>query len=352
MNRLVRLAVATAACGLMLAGCVPPETPPVLPVAPVPAGPQITVQSVAVPLNPNDPTQTKIGNFTYAGGIAITSSDSTRLHGLSTLTVLGDQRIMSASDDGDLFEARLVLDENDRLVGLKEAKIEPLLGLDGKPLSGKEWADAEGMTILPNGDRLVSFERNHRIWRYPAAGGAPVVAPSPQTIFPENEGMEALAYYPAAGADAYIVGGEEGEVWVCKLSGGCQSAPPQMGPDIAYGLVAVSAFNGPAVALMHRAYDPIQGNRIQVSLINDPTTKRRFPLVSDRFTLQAPLTRDNFEGLAVSSNRAGGVRLYLMSDDNFSARQRTLLLAFDWIPPPPQPAAPPPPPRKRAPVRR
>jgi hypothetical protein len=27
--------------------------------------------------------------------------------------------------------------------------------------------DAEGMAILANGDRLVSFERNHRIWLYP-----------------------------------------------------------------------------------------------------------------------------------------------------------------------------------------
>lgn len=352
MNRLARLIVATALCGTMLAGCAPKEAPPVLPVAPVPAGPEISVQSASVPLNPNDPAQTRIGNFTYAGGIAITSSDSTRLHGLSTLTVLGDHRIVSASDDGDVFEAKLVLDDQDRLVGLKDGKIEPLLGLDGKPLSGKEWADAEGMTFLPNGDRLVSFERNHRIWRYPAGGGAPVVAPSPKTIFPENEGMEALAYYPAAGPDAYIVGGEEGEVWVCKLSAGCESAPPQMGPDIAYGLVSFSAFNGPAIAMMHRAFDPIQGNRIQVSIVNDPLTKRRFPLVVDRFTLQAPLTRDNFEGLAVSSNRAGGLRLYILSDDNFSARQQTLLMAFDWSPPPPQPIAPKPAPKRRAPVRR
>ncbi|WP_269714155.1 esterase-like activity of phytase family protein [Caulobacter sp. NIBR2454] len=346
MNRLVRLTAATALCGALLASCAP-EAPPLLPLAPVPAGPSFTVQTTPVPLNPSDPAQTKIGNFTFAGGIAITSSDSTRLHGLSTLTILPDHRILSASDDGDVFEARLVLDEQDRLVGLKDTKIEPLKGLDGKPLAGKEWADAEGMTVLPNGDRLISFERNHRIWRYPADGGLPVVAPSPQTIFPENEGMEALAFFPAAGPDAYIVGGEEGEVWVCKLSGGCQSAPPQMGPDIAYGLVAFSAFDGAAVAVMHRAWDPIQGSRIQVSLVGDPLTKRRFPLVSDRLTLKGPLTVDNFEGLAVTRNAAGGTRLYLMSDDNFSARQRTLLLAFDWVPAAPPAVIPKAPVRKR-----
>ena len=37
-------------------------------------------------------------------------------------------------------------------------------------------------------------------------------------------------------------------------------------------------------------------------------------------------------------NRPGGVRrLYLISDDNFSRYQRTLLMAFDWTPPKPAP---------------
>jgi hypothetical protein len=37
---------------------------------------------------------------------------------------------------------------------------------------------------------------------------------------------------------------------------------------------------------------------------------------------------DNFEGIA-AKKAEGGVRLYIISDNNFSPSQRTLLMAFD-----------------------
>jgi hypothetical protein len=46
--------------------------------------------------------------------------------------------------------------------------------------------------------------------------------------------------------------------------------------------------------------------------------------------LARPATVDNFEGLAAVPRADGGFRFYLLSDDNASATQRTLLLAFDW----------------------
>jgi hypothetical protein len=49
--------------------------------------------------------------------------------------------------------------------------------------------------------------------------------------------------------------------------------------------------------------------------------------------LERPLTVDNFEGVAAQARPDGRVRFYLISDDNFSGKQRTLLLAFDWTPP-------------------
>ena len=39
-------------------------------------------------------------------------------------------------------------------------------------------------------------------------------------------------------------------------------------------------------------------------------------------------TTDNFEGIA-AERRNGATRLYILSDDNFSPAQRTLMLAFD-----------------------
>ena len=44
--------------------------------------------------------------------------------------------------------------------------------------------------------------------------------------------------------------------------------------------------------------------------------------------LKLPGTTDNFEGIAAET-RNGRTRLYILSDDNFSPMQRTLLLAFD-----------------------
>ena len=46
-------------------------------------------------------------------------------------------------------------------------------------------------------------------------------------------------------------------------------------------------------------------------------------------TWTAPATVDNFEGIAAVRRPDGGVRLYILSDDNFNPGQRTLLLAFD-----------------------
>ena len=48
--------------------------------------------------------------------------------------------------------------------------------------------------------------------------------------------------------------------------------------------------------------------------------------------MSKPLTVDNFEGVDFVPRPGGAYRVYILSDDNFSASQRTLLLAFDWRP--------------------
>jgi hypothetical protein len=52
----------------------------------------------------------------------------------------------------------------------------------------------------------------------------------------------------------------------------------------------------------------------------------------DELALAAPLTVDNYEGVAALPRPDGSVRFYVISDDNFSRLPRTLLLAFDWRP--------------------
>jgi hypothetical protein len=348
-----RLALTLALVGGLVAGCAEHAAPPpVIPAAPVKAGPEITVVATPIPMDAADPTKvTAEGGFTYAGGLVLTSADTTRLHGLSDLRIGAGDVLTAISDEGDVFEAKIQLDAAGRLAGLTAGKLFPLTGLDGQPLQGKRAADAEGLAVMPNGGRLVSFEGDHRIWLYPAQAdggwGTPRPAPKPATILPDNEGLEALSAYPAAGPDAYIVGGEEGEVWLCRLSADCKSLPPQSGPDFTWGLTAFAPFQGSAIATLHRGFDPIRGWRAIVRFISDPTLPLARQRTAASLRIDGAMPRDNFEGLALSSSPSGAIRIYVLSDDGaVSAKQRTLLLAFDWTPPPPPPPAPAKPPRK------
>ena len=306
-------------------------TPAALPEAPIPYRPGVAITASPVPLNPQDPAQTRIGDFAYAGGLVLTSAETSRLHGLSELRILAGDQLVAVSDEGDLLEAHLRRDKAGRLTGLDGARLSVLADLEGRPLSGKEEADAEGLAVLASGDRLVSFERRHRVWRYPAAGGPAQEAPFPAVEFPDNAGMEALAPYPSSGPDAYLVGAEEsGQTWICRVVGGCvswEAVPLPRG----FGLVSAAALPDGAIAYLLRAWDPLQGPRVSIVVRKD---RREIA----RLDLARPYTVDNFEGLEAVAGPDGSIRFYLISDDNFAAVQRTLLLAFDWKPAPQGPA--------------
>ena len=324
MKRLAGLVLAG-----LLAACAAPAPPP-LPDKPQPAGPEIQILTTPVPLDPANPQRTSLNGFTYMGGVAITDPVTNRVHGLSDLRVTPDGRIVTISDFGDLFEAKLQFGQDSRLGGLTDGKLWTLKRPDGQTVQGKLESDAEGLAILANGDRLVSFERDHRIWRYPAAGGPPVAAPKPGNLFSENEGMEGLTEYPFAGPDAYLVGSEEGEVWLCKLSAACQTFSVLNGPDLEYGLTALAPFQDGSLVAVHRAWDPVRGSRITVSVYAAAALKSRQPQPMARLVLNAPLTTDNIEGVALITSPTGATRMLLLSDDNASGSQRTLLMVFDW----------------------
>jgi hypothetical protein len=284
------------------------------------AGGPISIDAVPVPLNPKNPSAVAIGDFLYAGGLFLTSSKTDQLHALSDLEVTGTDRLTAVGDLGVLVQARLVLDGAGRLVGLADARLTPLTGENGKPFADKTDADAEGLAVLPNGDRLVSFERRDRIWLYPAGGGPPRPVPMPGVSFPLNGGMEALAPDPEAGADAYVVGAElSGDTWSCRL----RSKPCVKGPTVdkpaGFGLVAIRRLPGMTIYLLRAI------NRISLRIF-------RSAEMVGRMDIAPPMTVDNFEGLAAVPRPDGGLRFYLLSDDNAQASQRTLLLAFDWRP--------------------
>jgi len=321
----VRLAAAGLGLLLALSACAAQVHGPAAPVA---AGDAIRLTARPVPLDPTSPGRDRIGHFTYAGGLDITSPDTSRLHGLSDLKVWPDGRLLSESDEGDVFEARLALDAAGRPARLTEGRLYPLVGEDGRPLPalGKDEADAEGIAELADGDRLVSLERDDRILLYPANGGRPRKVPSPPETYPFNLGMEALAADPDAGPDAYVVGGEaSGRTWTCRLSGACvEGVTVAKAPEA--GLSALAVLPAGRRAYLLRSFSPLAGVRVTLRIAEaDGRTV-------DELALGAPLTVDNYEGLAALPRADGSVRFYLISDDNFSRLQRTLLVAFDWHP--------------------
>ncbi len=294
-------------------------------VAPMVASP-VHIDAAPVPLNPRNPWQTRLGDFVYAGGLVLTSSDTNLLHGLSDLEVTGANRLTAVADTGLLVEARLELDAAGRLIGVADGRLTALVGLDGSLPAEKSEMDAEGLALLPNGDRLVSFEVRDRVWLYPANGGRPRPAPSPAATFPSNTGLEALTLDPDVAPDAYVVGSEEhGDTWNCRVSSGtCVKAQPVDLPP-GFVLVSMRRLGGGQTAYLLRAFDLRRGNRNSLRIY-------RAGKLTGQLDLALPLTSDNYEGVAAVPRADGSIRFYLVSDDNARAFQRTLLVAFDWTP--------------------
>jgi hypothetical protein len=285
----------------------------------------VTVEATPVPLNPRDLSQDRIGAFAYAGGVALRSRQTNHLHGLSDLEVTDSNRLAAVGDDGIFFDAQLTFDSSRRLTGVTDATITVLDGEDGKPFLEKADTDAEGLAILPGGDRLVSFERHDRILLYPSTGVRPRRVPAPATSFPSNGGMEALAADHDAGPNAYVVGGEiSGDTWMCRLSARCVAAQ-RIDKPAEFGLVSMKRVRDLDAVYLLRAFDPQRGSRISLQVF-------RSGRMIGRMDLAQPLTVDNYEGVAAVRRSDGTIRFYLLSDDNGGDPQRTLLVAFDWTP--------------------
>jgi hypothetical protein len=290
----------------------------------------IRITAQPLPLDPANPQATRLGRFTFAGEVRLTSPDTSLFGGFSDLKVTDSGALVSETDDGNLMRARIRLDATGRLAGLDSATLKPLTGPGGGPLQGKVEADAEGIAIWPSGELMVSFERDHRIWLYPKAGGDPRPLPMPRTKLPDNAGMEALALAPSQGPDAYWVGVEGGSIWLCRLKAQCVQWTGFINPPFLHRLPALTETPDGRLAILHHSWTPLTGNHVRLSIVTIPNNPNGASRIVDQLVLGPDLNIDNFEGLAAVRGAGGKIRFYMISDDNFQASQRTLLAAFDW----------------------
>lgn len=267
----------------------------------------------------------------FAGGVQIVLDETSPLHSLSDIKLIGDDSFVSVTDAGDLVRGRLTLDGDGRLIGVAGLTYRRLTLLDGDPITEKVEGDAEGVLITGAGDLFISFERDHRLWNYGPAD-APRVMPTPvrhpDVVLSLNDGMEGIS---VTGDGGWRVTAESGGVWDCRAAA-CRvvTAPPATPlADNDYRITGLDRDPaGRGYFLVQRSYSPPIDARAQVRRMAVDGTLG--PVLVE---LKLPGTTDNFEGIAAVA-RDGGVRLYILSDDNNNAAQRTLLLAFDIVTPP------------------
>lgn len=261
----------------------------------------------------------------FAGGVQLLTPTVSPLRSLSDLKVLGDSEFVAVSDAGDLVRGSLRLDADGHLSGLDQLRSHRLTLMNGAPIEDKTEGDAEGLTLLPNGDLLVTFERNHRIWNYGPleAMRTPQNLPRPMWDFQPNGGMEAIA---ARDQNLWRVAGEDGGVWDCDtLTCKVVGLPPVEAPkDSDYRITGMDRDpQGQGYWVVQRRFVPPLDMRARVRRMAEDGALG--PVLVE---LKLPGTTDNFEGIAVTM-REDRTRVYILSDDNANPLQRTLMLAFD-----------------------
>lgn len=294
----------------------------------------VLVQATAVLLDPANPGELRAGELSYRGGLELTSSDR-RWGGLSGLAVSEDgTRLAAVSDEGVGFSARLRYDDAGRLAGIADVRARALLDPAGHGLEGKSEQDAEGLASLPDGSLVVAFERRHRLWRYGGAtpfGEPPSVVPPPDGLerAPANGGIETLV---ALGRERLLALTEDLiEDGLVRGWLGENGRWSPVGYRVHGALRPSDGARLPSgdVVLLERGYSPAAGVAVRVSRVAGSELTAGATLDGRALgELRPPLTVDNFEGIAARRGAAGESLIYLVSDDNFSDKQRTLLLMF------------------------
>jgi hypothetical protein len=293
--------------------------------------------------------QQSFGEFEFAGGLVLTSPNR-QFGGLSGIDIRADGKsFLAISDTGYWFSGTLER-ENGRLVGLADAQWAPMLNARGRPLGPKVRADAEGLRLTTVNGRpaaYVSFEQANelRLYRAPSKEFSDLALARPEVIkFPRagrklvaNRGLETMALAPAGGplAGAPVLVAERSldpagnhRAWVVGGPlAGAFSVVRSGDYDVTDGAFLP---NGDLLILERRVVVPYGvGMRLR-RLPGDAI--RPGAVVDGPVVLEADMLSqiDNMEGLAVSTDPDGRTRVTLVSDDNLSLLQRTLILEFLW----------------------
>ena len=249
--------------------------------------------------------------------------DDPRFGGFSAIELDGDgQTFIAISDRGTLFSGQIGR-RNDAIQTIAVENIVTLRGAFGIPFN-RPFSDSEGIALAPDGTFHIAFEWTHGVRRFESVTARPgdlMTTPHFDTL-QSNASLEAIAVGPDGAL--YIIPERSGlptrPFPVFRQLNGAWDQPftiPRTGPFLVTG-----ADVGPdnKLYVLERDFVGI-GFRSRV---------RRFDLdgKNEELLLTTGLrTHDNLEGIAVWQDEQG-LRMTLISDDNFRSLQSTQLVEY------------------------
>jgi hypothetical protein len=313
-----------------------------LAVAQTPPEPPVAIEVHAQPISAfdvRDPSRRQFELLEFRGGLVLRSSFS-HFGGISAIRVAADgAHFIALSDKGWWFRGRIVY-EGTRPSAIADAEMAPILGADGQPLAARGWFDTE--SIAEDGGTLyVGIERVHQIVRFNygkdglLARGQPIAVPPGLRALPANRGLEALVFVPKGLplAGTLIAMSERGLDKAGNLSafliGGPSPGNFSVKRHASYDISDAALLPGGDILLLERRFGWNSGLSVRMRRI--PLAEIKPGAVVDGpvlFEADLGYEIDNMEGLSVHRGAGGETVLTLISDDNFSPLQRTLLLQF------------------------
>ena len=305
----------------------------------------IEVNARQIPFfEPRDRAHVRFGALQYRSGPVLTSSHRGfgGLSGFRFLDTKGE-RFLALSDQGSWFTGSIRY-AGGKMVGLDDVEAAPMLNAEGRPITEKRlWYDTE--SLARDGNLFyVGLERVNQIMRFDFAKGGTrargEVLPVPPGVrkLPYNKGLEALVVVPKGQplAGTLIALSEQGldadGNLIAFLIGG--PTPGQFSIRRTDKQLISDAVLLPSgeLLILERKFSWFTGINIRIRSI---PLKSIAPnaLVDGPALFNADLGDeiDNMEGIDAHVTPEGETVLTLISDDNFSLLQRTLLLQFTLV---------------------
>ena len=305
----------------------------------------VTIEMRARPIlsfDPRDRSHVRFGSLEYRSGLVLTSSFA-GFGGLSGIRLdAKGERFIALSDRGSWFTGR-ILYSGRAMVGLDEVEAAPMLGSDGRPITTRGWFDSESIA-LDGSFVYVGLERVNQVLRFDfsqgftSARGEVVPMPAAVKKLPNNKGLEALVFVPKGLplAGTLIAMSERGldrnGNLMAFLVGGPSPGQFSVRRTEDFDISDAALLSSGDLLVLERKFSLLSGIGIRIRRIPLATIAPG-ALVDGPAIFNADLGQeiDNMEGLDAHVTAEGDTVLSMVSDDNFSLIQRTLLLQFTLV---------------------